>query len=402
MRKWACLLMMGFGATSIGVDAGARDYHFDGKISRETLEAYLSRAVTEAEWLHGKGDPDENIRMLKNIGAKFVGRSVYMWGAETDLPGRVTTGGPLAKKIHAADPDIILQAAIFEIITRRVNELPVPERVLTEFGQPIEKRNFRYDDMIYPDGKFKDHWRKDSSVPDMSRTETKMWFYHVAASYIDIGIEAIHFGQVELMDRRDKDHTHWRDMIERVRRYAATYARRHLILCDAHVPSGGIVHDGKTMLDFHSFPLRIAPVIEKPEQGVLKVGFLDSLYGRSKGGLTPSGWTCDHLPYIVELDNFGKSGREGKNIPGCWIWGYDEIGWFAHQSESYRNDWLRYAWKWVRENDPNGFLQMPGDRCLATPVNGKQMWYWANTASKAASEGFNQEETIKAIWAADK
>jgi hypothetical protein len=232
----------------------------------------------------------------------------------------------------------------------------------------------------------------------MSQIETRMWFLFLAASYIDAGVEAIHFGQVEIMDERDKDHAHWRDLLTRVRAYAAQHARRHFVLCDAHVPSGGIVCGGRLLLDFHSFPLRIAETPDKPQGGVLKMGHLDTIYGRSQGGLTPSGWSCAHLPYLVELDNYGVSDRPGQPGAAYFTWGYDEISWFAHQPEPYRNDWLRYAWSWLREHDANGWLEMPGSRTIQAPFAGHD-WYWANTRSPATPDGFNQEETIKAIWA---
>src|SRR5688572_32348193 len=38
-----------------------------------------------------------------------------------------------------------------------------------------------------------------------------------SASYIDVGIEAIHFGQVGLMDKNDPGHAGWLDMLSRVR-----------------------------------------------------------------------------------------------------------------------------------------------------------------------------------------
>ena len=79
-------------------------------------------------------------------------------------------------------------------------------------------------------------------------------------------------------------------MLGLVRAYAAKHARRHMVLCDAHVPSGGLVRDGQLLLDFHSFPLRIKEVPDKPQEAILKVGFSDGIYGRSKGGMTPSGW----------------------------------------------------------------------------------------------------------------
>jgi len=384
------------------------DYSFNGKISRAVLENYLSRAITFAELLNGervekqlRGNTDDNIRMLTNIGAKFAGRAIYMWGGESRLDGLLERARPIVKRIHAADPDMVLQAAAFEIVSKQVATLKVPKWVFDEFALDLENRNFDYEAMLYSDGHRVDHWRAGSSVPDMSKLETRMWFFYLAARYIDIGIEAIHFGQVEIMDDNDPDHRGWRDMMTRVRQYAAKHARRHFLLTDAHVPSGGIVHDDRLLFDFHSFPLRIDEVVTEPQKGLLKVGYLDSIFTRSKGGLTPSGWRCDSLPYIVELDNFGSSGRGGQNIGMHYIWGYDEICWFACQPADYRNFWLRYAWDWIRRHDPNGYLQMPGSRTLANPV-GEKIWYWANTPSDAVPTGFGQEQTIKAIWAEDE
>jgi hypothetical protein len=291
----------------------------------------------------------------------------------------------------------VIQAAAFEIVSDQVDQLAIPAWVFEDFDLPVEKRRFRYRAMLYPDGHRVDHWRPGASVPDMRSVETRMWFYYLCASYLRIGVEAIHFGQVEIMDDRDPEHVYWRDLLARLRSFARQHARRHFLIADAHVPSGGIRHDGKLLFDFHSFPLRIEEVDEEPQKGVLKVGYLDSLFGRSRGGTTPSGWTCDALPYLVELDNFGSSGRGGQNIGMHFIWGYDEICWFAHQPEAYRNQWLRYAWHWIRNTDPQGYLQMPGSRTLADPVDGVR-WYWANTASPAVPTGFNQEETIRQIW----
>ena len=70
--------------------------------------------------------------------------------------------------------------------------------------------------------------------------------------------------------------------------------------------------------------------------------------GRSKGGITPSGWKCEHLPYLVELDNYGRSkepGKAGMGVHG--VWGWEEITWFSQLPEEARNAWLQYAGKWV-------------------------------------------------------
>ena len=257
-------------ALALTSGAAERDYRFDGKISREVLENYLSRAVTFTDFLHGKGSVADNLRFLTNTGAKFVGRAIYRWGGEDGLPALIETAKPIARQAHEADSDMILQAACFEIVTTSVGELPVPEWLFREFGLPVEQRTYRYDAMLYPDGRRRNQWGQGGSVPDTSQLETRMWFLFLAASYIDVGVEAIHFGQVEIMDERDKAHVHWRDLLTRVRAYAVQHARRHFVLCDAHVPSGGIVCDGRLLLDFHSFPLRIAEVPDKPQEGVLK------------------------------------------------------------------------------------------------------------------------------------
>jgi hypothetical protein len=166
------------------------------------------------------------------------------------------------------------------------------------------------------------------------------------------------------------------------------------------VPTGGLMRDGRPLLDFNEFPLRVMEVPDKPQEAVLKVGFSDGIYGRSKGGLTVNGWTCEHLPYLVELDNYGVSQHPGQpNAKGQfnWVWGYDEITWFAHQSMAYRSNWLCYAWNWVRSTDTNGYLEMPGSRTATAPDS---RWYHANRPRPAAPGGSGDEDAIRGIWAA--
>ncbi len=395
-------LALGAGAwAAFGRAAQSDAYRFDRTISRDVLENYLDRSISMEGLLNGRGDLDDNLRMLKHIGAKFIGRALCLWAGEANLLRNLERATAQLPKVHAADPEMIVQACIFEIVTSQVDQVPVPDWAFAALGQTAEKRNFRYSDMLYPDGKRKDHWGRNASVPDVSRPETKLYFYYLARSYIDLGVEAIHFGQVELMNGNDRDLKHYFGVLSLIRSYATEHARRHILICDAHVPRGGFVVDGRLLMDFHSFPLRITEVPEKPQEAILQVGFSDSLYGRSRGGVTPSGWSCEHLPYLVEIDNWGASRTPGKpGAGGIWVWGYDEITWFAHQRESYRNEWLRYAWDWVRKTDPAGHFQMPGSRTMRSPLDGKR-WYYANRPSVAVPEGFNQEEAIRAIWAAD-
>ncbi|MDB6109147.1 MAG: hypothetical protein JWR69_897 [Pedosphaera sp.] len=385
--------------------AAALDYHFDGSISEPVLRNYLSRSMTIMYLLSDHDDLDENLRMMTNCGVKFAGRAVSQWGrkegGESALPKKLQLATRNAAKVHAVDPEIILQACVFEIVSQDVGNLPVPPWAFEALGKPVEQRNFRYDQMLYPSGRGTNHWGQGASIPDVSRDETKLWFYYLAASYIDAGCEAIHFGQAEIMNGNDPHLDHWAEVLASTRRYAATHARRHFVLCDAHVPHGGLVRQGKLLLDFHSFPLRIEELPDKPRQAQLRVGYTDAIYGHSKGGVTPSGWSCQHLPFLVEFDNYGHSRQPGQPGQGkFWVWGWDEITWFAEQPEADRNQWLRYASQWVREHDPEGYLEMPGARCLAEAPDGK-LWYHVNQPNPAIPDAFNQEPTIRAIWAGD-
>jgi hypothetical protein len=399
------------------------NYDFDGSMPRSVLESYLSRSITMVRLLQGNGNIEDNLRMLQHLGAKYVGRVLMHWGGESLLTASLEQGKVIAERLHAFDPQIILQAGIFEIVTTEVNAIPIPAWVFLAFDRLPENRCFRYEQMVYEDGRYVDHWGSGASVPDITRPETQMWFFYLAGSYISLGIESLHIGQIMLIGRNDPDLKSWWDVLSRVRRYAAGSARRHFVLFDAHVSSGvgcyGLPDDpslapggfrvgDNLLLDFHALPLRIKEKSHQPTQAELAVGHLDALYGRSIGGIAPSGWTCEALPYLVEFDNWGSSGHGGESVAGkigdlqgindrYWVWGWDEICWFAHQSENERNAWLWYAWNWVKEHDRNGFVEMPGMRGLADPI-GEVREYYANTCSAACPHGFNQEETIWSIW----
>lgn len=375
------------------------DFRFDGSVSRRVLKNYLSRAITESDLLTGKGNFEDNVRMLTNVGAKFVGRAIYRWGGEDRLPAVLEKAKPRVQQIHDADPEIVLQAAIFEVLSKGVNQLPVPGWVFSEFGLPEEQRNFRYESMVFSDGYGHDKFGKDRSIPDITQQETQLFFFYLGKSYIDLGIEAIHCGQVKLMARNDSRLSSWFNVLGHLRKYAASHARRHFVFFDGHAPDHGFADGGRLLLDFHSFPSRPVEVVNKPEQTILQKGHLDTIYGRSMGGITPSGWKCTSLPYLVELDNGRSTDKQGQpNVNGGYaIWGYDEISWFAHQPSAYRNRWLHYAAQWLRKNDWDGFFEMPGSRPLSAPV-GDQTYYFANSPSAEFPQGFGQEEAIKDIF----
>ena len=254
----------------IGRGPCPRSYDFRRTISREVLDNYLSRSITMEGLLNGRGDLNDNIRMLKRIGAKYIGRSICLWGGEGNLLANFERARQQMPQVRTISPETIFEACIFEIVTTEVEQVPVPDWAFTALGQPVEKRNFRYEAMLYPLPQRTRSWSKNAGVPDVSQTETQLWFYFLAKSYIDLGFEGIHWGQMEIMDKNDAHLDHYSHVFDLVRRYASRHARRGMVLCNAHVPSGGLVRNGELLLDFHAFPLRIKEVPDKPEEAILR------------------------------------------------------------------------------------------------------------------------------------
>lgn len=385
-----------------------RSYHFAaGKVPRPVLENYLSRSITQAEFLSTEGSYNDgpypykadDVRMLKDIGAKFIGRAIYSWGNENFylMPSFWDGAEQAMRSLHAFDSTMVFQACIFEIISQKVENIPVPAWVFETFGLPVEQRNFQYAAMLNESGRFVDHWRSGSSVPDITRQETQLFFYYLARRYMEIGIEAIHFGQAQLMAMADAGSLEaWQTLLGHVRVAARTVARRGTVICDSHLPNGGMVSGGQLLFDFVSFPLRLKEIADKPQHVELQVGYYDGIYQKTVGGITPSGWSSKRGVYLVEFDNFGISDhRDEANLADHYAWGYDEITWFHKQPEDYRNAFLRYAHDWVRETDAYGFLQMPGSRIITGADTNR---YRANTSGQNNTLGKNQEQTIKEIW----
>ncbi len=282
------------------ISESRRRYEYNRIISPAVLNNYLSRSISMEGLLNGKGDFNDNIRMLNYMGAKYIGRSICLWGGEADLLQNFERARQQLPQVRAADPEMILEACIFEIVTTEVERVPVPDWAFAALGLPVERRNFRYEAMLYPQAQRTRFWGSGGGVPDVSQTETQLWFYFLAASYIDLGFEGIHWGQMEIMNCNDPHLDHYARIFAIVRSYAERRARRDMVLCNAHVPSGGLVRDGQLLLDFHAFPLRVKEVSDRLREAILQAGYLDSIVLRSNRGRTYSGWNCEHLPYLVE------------------------------------------------------------------------------------------------------
>lgn len=428
-------------------------FYFCEKISRNTLENYLSRAVSmsglasfqyEGEILvpiYNDEELEGDLSMLINLQPKFIGRAAGEWFQFGLDELHFERAAYIAERFHSIDPDIILQAAVFEHIEnilqppdQGIQNIIIPNYVEAEFGlDTLPLRYFDYDLMVYDDW-ISNITHKD--VPDITKLFTQMWIYYRATRYISIGYEAVHFGQFAVMNDNDICNYNWGITLKRIREFAKNGspefnlpgARRGIVICDAHTP--GLEEDfdapyfnctDTLLFDLLSFPSVIQEgyKVNNPDNyfdGYDRTCYVDgdvkpSLLTHGYGGITASewGWTAEEsnpIPMIIELDE-GQSHSvcEGENTSGnfeCqsdqdpaierprWlIWGWDEITYFALQSESYRNYLLSYFYETIHQTDKNAFFQIPLRRNL---------FAWHDDIYKANNGYGNQETAIKWIW----
>ncbi len=207
-------------------------FYFDGAISRQSLENYLDRAITMGYFLV-PGQPeryqfpyrDDDVRMIHNMGAKFIGRAIYRWGEESKLgdPAFLEYAKKMVDTVHSADPEVVFQGCLFEQVSADINKLKIPAWVFADFGLPVEDRTFSRAAIIKREGRPEKAGGR-GGVPIINNLETRLWFYYLAVSYINVGCEALHLGQ---------GRTHWRADDKNLKVYAEflakvrTYAKLH-------------------------------------------------------------------------------------------------------------------------------------------------------------------------------
>lgn len=370
-----------------------KNFAFDGGMSREVLNNYLSRAVTHIGLGYDNNRFSEtfedDLRMLKNEGAKFIGRAAYVWADSVpDAQGFAFAKERLARG-HEIDPEFLFQACVFECVYQPfVNATPIPPYVFEAYRLDPVNRCFSYDAMIHHDEPDNRWGAPHTGIPDITTLEAQMWFFYRAAEYIKAGCEAIHLGQMCLIGKTDERFDCWRATVQRIRDFARLHARRHTVLIDAHTLGWlRLLPQDDTLFDYNAFPIRLKEVPEQPLHCLCEEGYLDSMFNPADGLAKP---------FIVEFDNFGVSEHPGvANQKDHFAWGYDEISWFSKLDAPYRAEFLNYIWDWVKARYPEGWVQMPSHRCI-TGCN--RYDYSANTRSPSCPHGWSDEETIKAIF----
>jgi hypothetical protein len=384
-------------------------YSFNGQgsMSQELLNKYLDRAIT----VQGIGDVNTSAAerqqaqaMIRDVGAMFIGRVAGWWGSNAPEASFFASATQMVATIHQANPEIICQAGIYELTASQANNFTITtddiravdlafNRSSTQTTRAVIYDAMRYNlpysnYRIYGQDMNEGQW---SSTPDITKPETQYWFYHLATRYIDAGFEALHFGQVDIMNRADVGNVCWWTLLQRIREYARTH-NRGLVLCDAHATpyyepelyqsyrNGSFtLRDWQTyqadtsspykqlVLDFHANILIYQEATSCGGDGTNRVTMADdaSLIRHRAGGHNPLGWYCYSNPFMLEFDNSDTDGA----FVGCasrhqwWhVWGWDPVSWFAQQPAWYRTEVLSYTYGRIKCLDPNGHLEMLGRR----------------------------------------
>ena len=383
-----------------------KDYKFDGRVSLEVLNNYLDRAMTFSGISYASA---ENLKIhidaLLNMGVKHVARAGGWWTATDYDTAHYNHVKRNNEAIHAADPDIILEACIFETVGKQVENIPVSENTFVQFGIAPEKRNFRLGDMIFADGYGANQWGEGYHIPDITTLEAQMFFYERACRFIDLGFEALHFGQTNLIGKNDENLACWTKVIHKTRAYAKENARRHYVLIDCHFPGHNFVGtDGVMLADFTAFPLCLYVKSgqtdhfaseDNPQECDIHPNTGGEVYNKHIHGVSPSGWETNDYPYLVEFDNYGvKPAEFGKAVNR---WGYDEICWWGHQPQWYRQKFIKYIIDRIDGFKENGHLALPGCRWMVKlPNSDKGADYYCNDPKKFEG-GWGEEEFYKEI-----
>ena len=366
--------------------------YFYGSMPRKVLEYYLAHAAS-AQWITQSDTLEDDIRVILKTGIKFLGRAAGIWKGDGKEEAHFERVRAVAERIHAADPEVILQACLFEVTYKEdLENVPVPPWVFEAFGLPVEKRNFDQAACLFPKGTCT--W---GDMPDLSRTEAQMWFYYRGRRYIDCGCEAFHMGQIHLYTGRDRGYRGIGRVIGMLRDYGAGHARRRKVIFDAH--SHSLVVNGRSLLDYNAMPLTRFPVLDRSGEKLVLVR-----EGKSGGGISPEGVYEKALPFLYEYDNWG--GRDlwayehqtyEERAWNQW-WGGDQISWFAGQDEEARNSFLDYTFKWTAVNNPDGFFAFPLMRGIGVGGDGADRVYKLNDRSEACPGGFSQEDALAEIF----
>lgn len=328
----------------------------------------------------------EDIATLVDINAFYISNVAGPWGGETQIWDNPTyspcsyayylAAKQAVKDInHAYDcaglRRPVIEASIFEYVSTDINVIVIPTWVKSAFASDPEYNASYYSNptLTYNTNNIR-LAGISNGYRDNNRIEARMWVYHQAKQYIDMGYKALHMGDMgqglEKPIANDFGLKKTYALFNKIRNYATSIGK--WVVINGHTEHE-LYYDNTNLLllDFNTAPIR------PEETGTWNIGNCStnmntdvyknsistgcSLYGTSTGGVSPTGCQYKNTPYLVGLDHYSGTCSP---MSGCWcVWGYDEKSWFGLLSDDCRAEWLAKIYCKIRGFSDRGFLQMP-------------------------------------------
>jgi hypothetical protein len=209
------LILAGAAAPGRG---GTWDFNGQAELTKEKIETFLGRAVVHFDTAsHGGFNAaqwNRTKQFLLDTGAKFIHGAELSWGRSYPDHSYWDQCAARFADLHATPglQDVIAEGFIAEHIGSNADNTLIPEWLWTYMVQqgltatrtpsPSDHDGlhyFHYNNFFDAGWPHIDRWAPGQSVPDITRTETKLYFRYLLKEYIDAGMESIWFGGLELV-----------------------------------------------------------------------------------------------------------------------------------------------------------------------------------------------------------
>lgn len=368
--------------------------------------------------------PDKYCSIIKSfveIKASFIARAANPWGKAGEMDSNSTYYNSMKQLIIDINASYdcaglrrpVIQGGIFENCDQSVSNVVIPEFIINEFRNDPGFDNSYY---LNLDGSIKQVYFNlnrinfssgwNTSCPDITKIEARMWFLHCAKIYIDLGFKSIHMGQMKIWDESEINTGYYYaiSVLDRIRNYANN-KNSFILLTEENFKSLKKPNTNTFLYDFDIRAIRVREISNPQVCGDFNCGtpvnnylvnsfcqfekypgIIDSCVitnsGILSGGYSPlNSCFLPYMPYTTYFDfGSGITPPEGVATDGlgqpCWgskesVWGWDDTKWFAEKiSNNCRKFWIGDAICRLRTyHNSSGFMIAPGLLCVKRPEN---------------------------------
>lgn len=373
-----------------------------------------------------------DIEYATSLGATMLLNVANLWGSDDQY----YTGSPYMQAAAQAVIDInnrydcagrrrpVIGAAITEWVDPSVNTVVIPAATIDAFQAEIAldpamvtyyatHNLFNINNICAIGG----------NTPDISKLEARMYFYHLACKYIDMGYKEItpdFISNCVLRLGSDPTGANTYNVLSKVRAYAAS--KNSLLIIPSYLPASNFYYNGNLLFDFRYSAVRPQEIYApggSPAGEMCSSTFADNNNEAAyyvSSGTSPyancnysGGGNEQRIPFLTSIDwhsgtcNGGPGGPitnyNGSGDRWC-VWGYDEARFFNSLSNSCQADWADYVYETMRGISHRGFFSMPGRLVCKNGDQPADPSYptWVNGAYRLANNSTLYSRIANDIW----